>query len=159
MLPGQMSLWGLASVKNGLRNLPLKFGPNQATNSWDIDFFGWVAGGWVGGGWVAGEIGIKAISTSIDLNWVELSWVEVELGKIVSCIFFIRIHHLMNNGFDLTSPDLTCPDLTCPNLTWLVLTWPVLTRPVQTRPVLTQPVLTWQNQTQLTPSRHLADTS
>ena len=30
MLPGQMSLWQLASVKDGPRNLPLKFGPNRA---------------------------------------------------------------------------------------------------------------------------------
>ena len=49
------------NVKKGPRNLSLKFGPNWATNSWDIYFFGWVAGGW-------GEIGIKAISTSNDLN-------------------------------------------------------------------------------------------
>ena len=62
MLPGQMSLWGLASVKNGPRNLPLKFGPNPATNSRDVNFFGRRVGGW------SGEIGIKAISNSIDLN-------------------------------------------------------------------------------------------
>ena len=36
MLPGQMSLWRLAFVNNGPRNLPLKFGQNQVTNSWDI---------------------------------------------------------------------------------------------------------------------------
>ena len=36
MLPGQMSLWKLASDRYGPRNLSLKFGQNQATNSWDI---------------------------------------------------------------------------------------------------------------------------
>ena len=31
-----MSLWQLASVKNGPRKLPLKFGQNRVSNSWDI---------------------------------------------------------------------------------------------------------------------------
>ena len=84
MLPGQMSLWQLASVKDGPRNLPLKFGPNRATNSWDIYCSGWVelvaepmcrVGGVGCGAYVSvGEIENKAISTSIDLNWIELSW-------------------------------------------------------------------------------------
>ena len=34
MLPGQMSPWQLASVKDGPRNLILKFGQNQVSNSW-----------------------------------------------------------------------------------------------------------------------------
>ena len=34
MLPGQMSLWHLASVKDGPRNLLLKFYHNQVRNSW-----------------------------------------------------------------------------------------------------------------------------
>ena len=33
MLPGQMSPRQLASVKDGPRNLPLKFGQNQVSNS------------------------------------------------------------------------------------------------------------------------------
>ena len=36
MLPGQMSSWQLESVKDGPKNLPLKFGQNRASNSWDI---------------------------------------------------------------------------------------------------------------------------
>ena len=36
MLPAQqISPWQLASIKEGPRNLPLKFGQNRATNSWD----------------------------------------------------------------------------------------------------------------------------
>ena len=38
MLPGQMSLWRLASVKDGPRNIPLKFGQNRVSNSWDTDW-------------------------------------------------------------------------------------------------------------------------
>ena len=49
MLSGQMSPWQLESVKDGsrTRNLTLKFGQNQASNSWDIaniEFL--VVGGW-----------------------------------------------------------------------------------------------------------------
>ena len=36
MLPVQMLPWQLTSVKEGPRNLPLKFGQNRASNSWDI---------------------------------------------------------------------------------------------------------------------------
>ena len=36
MLPGQMSLWQLVSVKEGPRSLPLKFGQNWVSNIWDI---------------------------------------------------------------------------------------------------------------------------
>ena len=36
MLPGQMSLYQLESVLEVPRNLPLKFGQNRASNSWDI---------------------------------------------------------------------------------------------------------------------------
>ena len=36
MLPVQMSPWQLASVKDGPTNLPLKFGQNGVSNSWDI---------------------------------------------------------------------------------------------------------------------------
>ena len=50
MLPGQMSPYQLESVLEVPRNLPLKFGQNRASNSWDIaDFeFVWVVV--VGGG-------------------------------------------------------------------------------------------------------------
>ena len=36
ILPGNMSQWQLASIKEGPRNLPLKFGQNRVSNSWDI---------------------------------------------------------------------------------------------------------------------------
>ena len=36
MLPWQMSLWELASVKEGPRNLHLKFGQNRVSISWNI---------------------------------------------------------------------------------------------------------------------------
>ena len=36
MLPGQRSLWYLASVIDGTRNLTLTFGQNRVSNSWDI---------------------------------------------------------------------------------------------------------------------------
>ena len=36
MLPGKMSLWQSASLKDGPRILPLKFGQNWVSNSWDI---------------------------------------------------------------------------------------------------------------------------
>ena len=39
MLPGQMSSWQLESAKEGPRNLPLKFGQNRASNSWDMASF------------------------------------------------------------------------------------------------------------------------
>ena len=48
MFPGQMSLWHMESVKDGPRNLPLKFGKNQVSNSWDIADIEFVVGG--GGG-------------------------------------------------------------------------------------------------------------
>ena len=36
MLPEQMSFWKLKYVQIGPRNLPLKFGQNRTSNSWDI---------------------------------------------------------------------------------------------------------------------------
>ena len=49
MLPGQMSPWQLASVKDGPRNLPLKFGQSRVINIWDnVDIEFAVGGG--GGG-------------------------------------------------------------------------------------------------------------
>ena len=36
MLPKQMSFWKLEYVQIGPRNLPLKFGQNRTSNSWDI---------------------------------------------------------------------------------------------------------------------------
>ena len=35
MLPGQMSPWQLASAKDCPKSLPIKFGQNQVSNSWD----------------------------------------------------------------------------------------------------------------------------
>ena len=48
MLPGQMSLWQLGCVKDGPRNLRLKFGQNRVSNSWDIADVEFPVGG--GGG-------------------------------------------------------------------------------------------------------------
>ena len=72
--PGQMSLWQLEIVQDGSRNLPLKFGQNRVSNSWDMLCLNYLPG------WVGGENGNKAISASIGVE-VELSWVEAELGK------------------------------------------------------------------------------
>ena len=44
MLTGQMSPWRLGCVKDGPRNLRLKFGQNRVSNSWDmtdIEFLWW----------------------------------------------------------------------------------------------------------------------
>ena len=46
MLPGQISLWQLESIQYGPGNLPLKFGQNRVSNSWDIADIEFV---WVGG--------------------------------------------------------------------------------------------------------------
>ena len=62
MLPGQMSLWQLTSVKDGPRNLSLKFGQNRATNSWDItdiEFAVVVVVVVVGGGGVPSHFHVK----------------------------------------------------------------------------------------------------
>ena len=48
MLPGQMSPWQLGCVKDGPRNLRLKFGQNRVSNSWDIADVEFPVGG--GGG-------------------------------------------------------------------------------------------------------------
>ena len=40
MLPGQMSPWKLASVKDGSRNLPLEFCQNWVSNIWNIHDMG-----------------------------------------------------------------------------------------------------------------------
>ena len=42
-----MSQWHLESVKDGPRNLPVKFGQNRVSNNWDIDDieFAMVGGG------------------------------------------------------------------------------------------------------------------
>ena len=45
MLRGQMSPWQLGSVKDGPKNLPLKFGQNRASNSWDIAYIEFSGGG------------------------------------------------------------------------------------------------------------------
>ena len=51
MLPGQMSLRQFKYVQDGLRNLPLRFGHNQVSNSRDIADIEFLWGGWGGGGW------------------------------------------------------------------------------------------------------------
>ena len=62
MLPGQMSPWQLESVEEGLRNLPLKFGQNRVSNSWDIvniEFFGGDGGDGGGGSGVLSHFRVK----------------------------------------------------------------------------------------------------
>ena len=49
MLPGQMSAWKSEFAQEGLRNLPFKFGKNQASNSWEIVSIEFVVGGGGGG--------------------------------------------------------------------------------------------------------------
>ena len=56
MLPGQMLVWQLESLQEGPRNLPLKFGRNPASNSWDIGDIEFV---WVGGGGVQSHFLVK----------------------------------------------------------------------------------------------------
>ena len=43
-----MSPWQLESAQDGPRNLPLKFGQNRVSNSWDIADIEFVWGGWGG---------------------------------------------------------------------------------------------------------------
>ena len=43
-----MSSWQLESAQDGPRNLPLKFGQNRVSNSWDIADIEFVWGGWGG---------------------------------------------------------------------------------------------------------------
>ena len=53
MLPGQMSPRELKSIQYGPRNLPIKFGQNRVSKSWDIagiEFSVVVGGGGGGGG-------------------------------------------------------------------------------------------------------------
>ena len=58
MLPWQMSAWQLGTVQKGPMNLPLKFGQNRASNSWDIaDIEFTVVGG--GGGGVPSHFHVK----------------------------------------------------------------------------------------------------
>ena len=68
MLPGQMSLWQLESVQDGPRNLPLKFGQNRVSNSWDIADIEFLWGG--------------VVCTVIFMSNLQLHWgyVVVELG-------------------------------------------------------------------------------
>ena len=48
MPSGQMSLWQLVSAKDGPRILPLKFGKNRVSNSWDIANIEFLVVGWWG---------------------------------------------------------------------------------------------------------------
>ena len=109
MLPGQMLLWRLASFKIGPRNLPLKFGPNWATNSWAMYFFGWVAGGWVAGWLEKLELRLSQPQSI----WIELNWdeVEVELGNNNHASphrrrtsSFNELHLLYNNQISYAAP-------------------------------------------------------
>ena len=62
------------SVQNGLRNLPLKFGQNRVSNSWDIAEIEFV---WVGGGWGGVCTVIFMSNLQLQLGW---GYVVVELG-------------------------------------------------------------------------------
>ena len=89
--PWQMSPWQFKSVQDGPRNLPLKFGPNWATNSWDIYCSGWVGGlcvvgcaAYESGGWVAGS---RWKYSYLNLNWFELNWIELRLSLAIFLIW------------------------------------------------------------------------
>ena len=64
-----MSPWQLESVLDDPRILPLKFGQNRASNSWDIANYEFM----VGGG------GVKSFLCKTQ-TWVKLGWVELRLG-------------------------------------------------------------------------------
>jgi len=67
---------GWKLVQDGPRNLPLKFGHNRVSNSWDITDieFLW-GGGWGGGGVVCTVIFMSNLQ--LQLGW---GYVVVELG-------------------------------------------------------------------------------
>ena len=70
MLPWQMLPWQLKSVPDSPRNLPLKFGQNRVTNSWDITDIEFMWGGVVG--WCAKSFSCRTQSL---LHCVgEISW-------------------------------------------------------------------------------------
>ena len=64
-----MSLWQLSIVKEKYRNLPLKFGQNQMSKSWDIaDIeFPVVVGG--GGGGVKSFLWLRLCMVELWLSW------------------------------------------------------------------------------------------
>ena len=69
MLPGQMSLWQFKYVQDGLRNLPLKFGHNRVSNSWDIADIEFLWGGVV---WFAQSFSCPTsnyIEVTLLLSW------------------------------------------------------------------------------------------
>ena len=65
-----MSVCRLASVKKGPRNLSLKFGPNWATNSWDIYFFG-IELSW---GWAWQFLFFIPNLRKLGVHWSPFSW-------------------------------------------------------------------------------------
>ena len=65
MLPGQMSAWQLASIKYVPRKVPLKFGQNCVSKSWDIPCF-------VKLGWVVAELGFWQKSARYYLETVRV---------------------------------------------------------------------------------------
>ena len=75
--PGQMLLWQLEIVQDGSRNLPLKFGQNRVSNSWDMLCLNYLPG-WVGG-WLE-KMGIKLSQPQFELK---LSWVELRLSLAI----------------------------------------------------------------------------
>ena len=74
MLPGQMSLWQLGSVKDVPRNLPLKFGQNQVGNRWNIVDVA-VVGGVVG---VVCGVVFVAVVVDVDPQKLPLKFAESE---------------------------------------------------------------------------------
>ena len=82
MLRGQMSPWQLESFLNVSRNLPLKFGQNQVSSSWDIgDIEFVVVGGGGGGGGVQSHFRVKPNLGYVRLNW---GWVGVLTKKKIT---------------------------------------------------------------------------
>ena len=66
MLPDQMSPWRFITILDVPRNLPLEFGYNLVSDTWDIkdiEFHWW----WVGGG-------CKAMFKSNPTVWLRLRW-------------------------------------------------------------------------------------
>ena len=97
ILPVQMSLSQLKSVQDGSRNLPLKFGQNLVSNSWDIaditTFMGGRVAGWVG--CLKMEIGLSQPQLKLKLSWVELRLSLAKSFKTFQpysiCLFFLKL--------------------------------------------------------------------
>ena len=98
MLTEQMLPWQLASVIEGTRNLPLKFGQNLVTNCWDIPdmdkcrqdkwcldkcpFDSWNLFQMFPGTYLWGFIKIGSVTAEIFLIWTNVTWTNVAWTNI-----------------------------------------------------------------------------